>query len=150
MRERFPVVVCVPCMVGLCAYFASHAQANVDLEWRPIQSNAAVGDTVEIALLALSDDQSDQAVGLIEAILLWDETQLELLGHLENGPYVWFGPGFNDDSSFDGLNDPFAGIPNNDGNALFSTFSQLGVFICTNGNNDYIPAPCCGPSLHAF
>lgn len=112
-------------VVGLYALSTSLAYGNINLEWRPAVLGVAVGETVEIGLYAVSDDETDQSTNLIEAILLWDETRLELLGHVDNGPYEWFGFSFQDDEGFDGLNAPFTGLPANDGNAWFVARSQL-------------------------
>ncbi len=113
---------------GLGMLWSSLAQASVNLEWRPVlQQDVEVGETVEIGLYAVSDDETDQLMSSVEAILLWDPTRLGLLGLDNNGPYEWLASSFPDDSgpAFDGLNFPFSGLPANDGNAWYNAWSKL-------------------------
>ena len=110
--------------------FPPALRANVNLEWRPAEQTVLKGDTVEISLYAVSDDPiADQPFSIIEAILLWEPSHLELLGKEDNGPYDWLASSFPDDSgsAFDGLNYPFTGLPSNDGHARRIAGDDLSV-----------------------
>ena len=123
-----PKVLALVMVVATLA-MSSPLRAEVNLEWRPAAQAVCVNDTVEIGLYVVSDDATDQTVGAISVILLWDPTQLELLGKEENGPYAWMSSEFPDDSALDGLNAPFTGpspfVPDNDGDANFVAWAPF-------------------------
>ncbi len=93
----------------------------ISLEWRDVLPQpVAVGDIVEVDLYAISDTGVNQVFSSVSVILIWNASYLQLLGHVNNGPYSWLSSGFPDDSSLDGLNDTFL-----DGTAFFQTLGQL-------------------------
>ena len=98
---------------------ASHAEINLEL--RPVSTCYVAGELVEIELYAVSDDQTDQSISAIDAILVWDAEVIALDGNEDNGPYSWsgFGP-FTDDSLLDGLNDTW-----DDGDALYTVLANF-------------------------
>lgn len=113
---------------------SSAAMAEVDLELRVPARVARVGMTIEVGLYAVSDEDGDQAIGGIDAILSWDPDSLELTGKIDNGSYSWLAPMFPDDSGLDGLNadcgadvfcNPYTGLPFNDGDALYQALRQF-------------------------
>lgn len=125
MRFSGGTVVAVAIASIVCS---AEAVADVNLEWRPAnQVVSEVGATVDIGLYAVSSDGTEQGMATIEAILVWNPARLELLGLVNNGPYNWFRSSFPDDSgaAFDGLNAPFTGLPDNDGDAWYNAWSSL-------------------------
>jgi len=99
---------------GLCV---AYVQGNVNLELRPVQQTAWLGDVVEVGLYAVSDDETDQMVRGMQVILQWDPVFLRLdeaQPLVNNGPYTWLLSGFFDDSGADGLNDTWE-----DGNGYY-------------------------------
>ena len=129
-------------LVAVCslAAFAADAAGNVDLEWRTSLPYVFVGQTFEVGLYAVSDDDTDQTVAGLDAILTWDPTVLLLEGKIDNGPYVWFGSAFYDDRQLDGLNadcgpDVFCAsytwLPYNDGDAFYLAFASSPPAIAT-------------------
>lgn len=113
----------------VCVFMYAQARAAVNLEWRPLQQTVALNDTVNIGLYAVSSSSQNQSVGAISVILSWNPDKLELMGHLDNGPYAWELSSFPNDSGLDGLNEPFVGAepftPANDGMVLYSAFRAL-------------------------
>ena len=103
--------------------------AEVNLEWRPATQTAVAGDDVDIALFAVSDDDSDPSMRLLTVIMEWDATRLELLGIVrEHDDYDWERSLFWDDRDLDRVNndcgedefcDPYTGLPYNDGDAYY-------------------------------
>ncbi len=82
----------------------------------------AVGQTVDVGLYAVSDDESDQAISGMNVVLTWDSEALRLEGELDNGPYNWMMSGFLGDPLADGLNDSLL-----DGDALYQAVSNFTV-----------------------
>jgi hypothetical protein len=106
----------------LCGSLLPITNGDVNLEWRPAVQTVGAGQAVELGLYAVSDDETDQSIAAIDAILQWDAPQLALTGNYDNGPYDWLGTtGFPDDSAFDGLNDTWL-----DGDAYYQAHAQLG------------------------
>jgi len=103
------------------AMATSAALGDIDLEWRPDVQTVTEGETVNIGLYAVSDDETDQCIAAMDVILAWDPDYLELEGVDDNGPYEWLVSGFPDDSGLDGLNDTWL-----DGDALYTAWAQLG------------------------
>ena len=86
------------------------ARGNINLLWVPEAQTVNVGDTVQIGLLAVSDDDTDQAIGALQVILAWEPEHLTLTGELANGPYPWWMAGLPPG----GLNETWA-----DGDAIY-------------------------------
>jgi hypothetical protein len=105
------------------------ALADVDLLFDPVTQTVVVGDTVEINLVARSNDGTPQLIVGIDAIIAWDPAALELLGADSSSAGVdWFVSGFlNDpDGINDGIDEPPFGVPFNDGDALFTAMAPPG------------------------
>jgi len=115
--------------VAATAIWSTALRANINLELRESESTICDGGIVEFALYAISDDETNQGTVGMEVILLWDPSKLELMGRIDNGPYIWLASFFPNDSGLDGLNAPFSGpapfVPANDGDALYSCFAQF-------------------------
>ena len=119
-------------VLGMLA-ISSKASANVNLEWRVCPQTIGSGETVEVGLYAVSDNDTDQPFLGIQAILAWDPAVLQFLGKTDNGPYNWMASCFPDDSGLEGLNadcpsgglcDPYC-TPYNDGDAFYAVLGQL-------------------------
>lgn len=128
-------LIAVTLAIGL-GLTSAPALGSVNLELRPVEQTVMVDSMVEIGLYAVSDDQTDQIVRGLQAVLMWDPSHLELLTPVDNGPYTWFLSGFFDDSGADGLNadcgpdvfcEPYTGLPYNDGNAYFQNGADFSV-----------------------
>ena len=102
-----------------CSALASPAAADVYLELRPAQPRVDLGEPVRIGLYAVSDQEIDQAVGGIDAIVSWDPRVLTLAGREDDGPYSWMFSWFPNDSQLDGLNETWS-----DGNALYQSLRR--------------------------
>jgi hypothetical protein len=112
-------------VTGTLGSAAVTIKGHVNLEWRPAEQTAALGEVVSIGLYAVSDDETDQPMAAMDVILEWDPTYLALLWVDNNGPYEWLYSGFPDDSGLDDLNRTFL-----DGNALYQALAQLGDPAC--------------------
>lgn len=117
------IVVCV------AALGPSVAMANVNLEWRASSPLVFVGETIDIGLYMVSDDQSEQSVSGYDAIFTWDPDVLTFEARIDNSPYAWFFQQFGNDWALDRLNadcgldlycDPFTFFPFDDGDAYYS------------------------------
>jgi len=110
------VIVALWC-AGFCEPLANSAPVN--LEWRPAHQTVVVGDEVQIGLYAVSDNDVNQSIASMSAVVLWDEEFLGTVGHINNGPYLWYAAGFfmND---LGGLNDD-----RSDGDIIFTGFGQF-------------------------
>lgn len=112
---------------------APRASAVVNLVLAPATQNVAAGTPVDVGLLAVSDDDTDNVFTALDVVLSWDPTLLELREVLDNGSHSWnFMFGLLPDPG-DGLNDSLL-----DGDALFqaASFSQAtataeGILIAT-------------------
>jgi len=115
--------------LGLVFVIQPALRANINLELRGMPASVCAGQVVNLGLYAVSDDAGNQSMGGAEVLLVWDAAQLKLVGHVDNGPYAWLGSFFPNDSQGDGLNAPFTGpnpfVPENDGDAIYSVFSQF-------------------------
>ncbi len=110
---------------------APRAEAEVDLLFDPPMQTVLLSedDTVEINLVAHSADGTEQMFNALDAILVWDPTVLELLGVDDgNADVAWFVFGFlNDpDGINEGISDPPMGVPDNDGDAIFTALAPPG------------------------
>lgn len=108
---------------------APRAGAEVDLLFDPAVQIIMLdeGDTVEINFVAHSADGTEQLITALDAILFWDPAMLELLGvDGSNADVAWMVSGFfNDpDGINDGISEPPEGVPNNDGDAIFTALAS--------------------------
>ena len=112
-------------LVALLCPGASRLLAAVNLEWRPLHQTVEVGDVVEIALYAVSSTGSDESIMGIQAVLLWDPTQLALLGNVNPCQ----GSGMCPDNAYDWFASDFAPHDLNatfeDGNAFYVAFARF-------------------------
>lgn len=111
----------VPLSIFVCVVMTASAGAEtISLEWRPAAQTVVVGSKVSIGLYAVSDDPNDAPISVMDVVLQWDPTFLDLTGNNNNGPYTWLSSGFPT-SGDSGLNTTFA-----DGDAFYNAQSQLG------------------------
>ena len=94
---------------------------EIDLEFRPATQTMYLGDTVAVALYAVSDDDTIQTMAAMEVILSWDPTYLQLVGTDDTGAAPWFIDGFTSDPY--GLNET---IPPQDGDGLYLAWAPFG------------------------
>ena len=118
------LIVAAICGLSLTA----RAVAEVDLLFDPPLQTILLDedDTVEINLVAHSADGTEQLISALDTILIWDPAMLELLGVDDgNADVAWLVSGFlpDPDGINDGIDDPPGGIPNNDGDALFTALA---------------------------
>lgn len=106
---------------------SSVCASGIDLEWRVVNPNIRVGDTVSVELYAVSSDGTDQPFLIVDVVFVWDPDVLVLVDQIDNPP--WQLTGFPNDDKLNRLNadcgadvfcDPYTFIPFNDGEALFS------------------------------
>ncbi|UCC31559.1 MAG: hypothetical protein JSU86_04625 [Phycisphaerales bacterium] len=121
-------------LVCAAAVAPPRAVAEINLQWRVSAQVVRVGQTVEVGLYAISDDDSDQPFGGIDAILSWDPGVIELVDKIDDGPYAWLTSSFPNDENIESLNadcgaivfcDPYSGMPFNDGDALYQSVMQF-------------------------
>lgn len=114
-------------MAVLCALaICPAARANIDLVFSPGATTVNVNDIIEVELYAVSDSDVGQRFSFVDALIAWDETRLQLLGHDPAFCFnaTFFLCGFLPDP--DDLNDG-GGSPNlpfNDGDALYTALSN--------------------------
>lgn len=89
--------------IGL-AWLVGPARATIDLEWRPLQTTALVGQTLGVGLYAVSDSDVDQYFSAAQVIVAWDVGHLELLGVNQSGALPLFSSSFPLNDAF-GLNE---------------------------------------------
>ena len=118
-RPRTRVCWVVP-TAALMASGLPSAYGEINLVWEPEAQTVNVGDTVQIGLFAVSDDETDQAIGAMQVILGWEPEHLTLTGELANGPYDWWGDFGLISPDPGGLNDTWA-----DGDAFYIALSDL-------------------------
>ncbi len=104
----------------------ARAHANIDLVFSPNATTVNVNDVIEVELYAVSDSDVGQRFSFVDALLYWDETRLELLGH---DPAFCFNATFflcgflpDPDDLNDGSGSP--NLPVNDGDALYTALSN--------------------------
>jgi len=118
-----------------CGVAARWADGAINLEWRPLHQDARVGDTIHVALFAVSDRATPQSFINLGVLLRWDPSRLELLGldDSSNG-YHWLLSFFPNDTGLDKLNadctandfcPTYTGLPFNDGFARYEAFAGL-------------------------
>lgn len=96
------------------------ADANIDVELRPINPVVTLGDQAEIGLYLVSDDASFQYSSAADIILAWDNLFLSLAGNDDTGAYPLLSSGFPA-AHPSLLNTTFA-----DGDAMYTAFSNFG------------------------
>jgi hypothetical protein len=108
-------------MLGLAA---APAAANINLELRPTLQTVFLGPEaqVEVGLYAVSDDESDQFLSAIDAIIQWDPGFLQLLGNHGEGAVTLIASGFPADPF--NLNEA---DPPKDGDGMYVAWAPLGV-----------------------
>ncbi len=119
-KRRLPMLAVV---IG--AFMSSPAFALVDLEWRPPSQTVTNGTVFDVDIYAVSDDATDQSVGIVQLVFTWDSTAIELVGHVDSSPYAWQFIGFLNDASVDGLNAPYGTVPGNDGDAMLTAAAPI-------------------------
>jgi hypothetical protein len=103
---------------ALCLSTFTSAQGLVDLTYSPALASAAVGDVIEIQLLASAAGSAPANIGSLDALIQYDASALTLIGSDQTAAtYSWFIMGFLPDP--DGINADIG-----DGEALFSALAQ--------------------------
>ena len=100
------------------AMFTPASRADINLSWFPRTQIVGVGTVVEIDLYAVADSEADPNIAAMDVILTWDPSTLEMMGVVDNGPYLWLASDFLPDA--DGLNDTFL-----DGDAVYTALANL-------------------------
>ena len=59
---------------------AAPARADIGLRWQPPEQLTAVGEVIEVALMAVSEDSATETFTALQAIVTWDPTKLAFLG----------------------------------------------------------------------
>lgn len=135
VRRRRDFQALAAAIAGLAGVPGASLRAEVNLAWRPANQTAPLGQTVDIALYALSSNQDNEPFANLGVVFSWDETRLELLGINGQGAgYPWLNSFFPDDRGLDGINDdcedglfcdPYTGLPFNDGDAYYEAWGQF-------------------------
>jgi len=94
--------------------------ANVDVEFRAVEGTVAVGETANLGLYLVSDDQTDQLVSAAQIVFTWEPQYLQLLGLDYTGAVPLMGSSF---PSFKPLNEV---VPPQDGNGVYIALAMLG------------------------
>jgi hypothetical protein len=94
--------------------------ANVDVEFRAVEGTVAVGETANLGLYLVSDDQTDQLVSAAQMVFTWEPQYLQLLGLDYTGAVEVLSASF---PSFNPLNEA---VPPQDGNGMFIVMASLG------------------------
>jgi len=123
----------VAAMVAMVAMMAAPALGNVDLDWSPQPRMVAAGVTFEIGLWATTDDGGFQTISAMDVVISWDAQRLELIGVINDGPYMWLQSGFPPDIALDGLNNTFL-----DGNAKYTALSSFGNAALATGSGLHV------------
>ena len=123
--------LCCAVLLGALSALPATTHANINLELRTLSSTAGVGDTIEVGLYAVSDDNTNQAFIGLQVIIGWDANALMLTSVLENG-FDWLGFSL-DDCGVDQLSNEICppldgcissgGVPCNDGDILLNAFN---------------------------
>ncbi|MCA9249792.1 MAG: hypothetical protein R3E58_01080 [Phycisphaerae bacterium] len=91
----------------------------IDLEFRPSLQVVAPGETVNVGLYAVSVDETDDVISVMDVVLTWDPAILSLQGVVNNGPYNWLSSGFPF-NAIGGLN-----VDLTDGDATYTARSRF-------------------------
>ncbi len=104
-------------------YWVMPARADINLEFRPPGQTVLIGDTVNVGLYAVSDDdETDQLLMSAQVIISWDPDFLQLLGNDTTGAVPLLSSGFPPDDPYN-LNEV---VPPQDGDGLYVAFAPLG------------------------
>lgn len=115
-------VIVRACAIGLIAFaLPPIASATISLVYRPAEQTVYVGDTVEIGLYAVSDDQTTQPLSAVDLVFAWDPAYLQLTG-LNHDDAVENGGSFFPENDIFGLNEV---VPPQDGDGLYVLFAPL-------------------------
>lgn len=120
MGDRPRSIPSVLALFGLLP--VSAAAGNIDLELRPMTQTAAIGETVEVGLYAVSDDETVQLLSVIQAIIAWEPAVLELLGNNGDGAVTLLSSGFPAGDPFN-LNET---VPPQDGDGIYVAWAPIG------------------------
>ena len=101
---------------------AAPALAGINLDFRPPGQTVSIGDTVNVGLYAVSDDETDQLLVAANVILSWDPNFLQLLGNDDTDAVPLISSGFPGNDLFN-LNEV---VPPQDGDGLYVAFAPLG------------------------
>jgi hypothetical protein len=83
MRQRHPAVMRRLATLFACAwtmFIGAAANANINLEYRPVDDIIEVGETARIGLYAVWDGQEHDCFSAMEVIFGWDPQYLQFLG----------------------------------------------------------------------
>lgn len=98
---------------------AAASAGGIDLAWRPQRVVVTPGETVRLQLLAVSQDEVNDIISVMDVIFLWDTAHLSLLGVVNDGPYTWLSSGLPL-NAIGGLNQDLT-----DGDAVYTARSQF-------------------------
>jgi hypothetical protein len=119
--DGFPCTTGDQCTTGFCTGTLV-GTPSVDLELQAAPTVVQSGDLFDVVLRAYSGTCADQPTASIALILDWDPAFVRLAGKTPPAQ-PWPSSQFPNDSSLDGLNAPFTGLPANDGDAYYQAFA---------------------------
>lgn len=133
--------LCCAVLLGALSALPATTHANINLELRVSSSTVSVGDTVEVGLYTVSDDETNQSFGGFQVMIGWDADVLMLTGMIANGiPWDLFR---QDDCGLDQLSNELCppdegclstgGVPCNDGDARLDTFRPADALATPEG-----------------
>jgi hypothetical protein len=110
--------------IVMLALATAPAAAEINLEMRPSFQIVYLGldDTVEIGLYAVSDDETDQLLSALDAVIQWQPGFLQMVGNVEDNMDLMFSGYF--------LNDPYGlneADPPKDGDGYYTAWAMPGV-----------------------
>ncbi len=115
---RAPSITAI-CALLLTGSASAQNQGLADLSFSPATVNAAVGDVIEVQLMAGPSASTPTDIGALDALIQYDGSVLQLLGNDQStADYTWFIAGFGPDP--DGINADIG-----DGDAVFTALSQF-------------------------
>lgn len=118
--RRIPFAWVLVACAGSTPLLAWRAQADVNLEWRPARLTVEPGQTVRLALYAVSDSTEDQTLSAMDVVFAWDPRHLSLLGLDGTGGPHWLYAGFPDDPYQ--INERF---PPQDGDGIYTAMAYF-------------------------
>jgi hypothetical protein len=120
MKKHLHVCVGFAFLLATGVYAPARLDAGfIDLEWRPAHVVVTPGEIVRLQLFAVSQDEVDDVISVMDVIFLWDPAYLSLLGVVNDGPYAWNSSGLPP-NALGGLNQDLT-----DGDALYTARSQF-------------------------
>ncbi len=122
MRDRRYVRCFRVLAAAAAAIPAAAAGGAINLELRPPEQTAIVGDVVQIGLYAVSDSGTNQLLAAAQVIISWDPKHLQLLGITSQGAITLLSSSFPANDPFD-LNES---VPPQDGDGIYVAFAPLG------------------------